>query len=224
MTKRDARPFPGSTAISLIAPLTMSVAGPGPSSLRLSSSGLRGGVPGQPEDRDQDDQGREDRQDRVVGQRGRPVGQVVGAELAHGALEQRSTMRAGSRSVGLRGPLSCGGLPFLGSKAKASCVRIELPLRVFQSCALRLSNRQALATRPAQLRSEPFESEIDRRAPVADARRGWPELEPAEREPATPQARSRREGRPPRPRATVGMARGRIELPTPRFSVVCSTN
>src|SRR5919108_433206 len=48
---------------------------------------LRRRVPDQPQHRHQHEQRREDRKDAVVGQRGRPVGQVVLLELPNAALE-----------------------------------------------------------------------------------------------------------------------------------------
>ena len=77
----------------------------------------RGRVGDQADDREQRDQRGEDRQDGVVGERGRPVGEVVLLELAEGALERVLPGPLGEigRVVGARSDAS----PWEGSPRRA---------------------------------------------------------------------------------------------------------
>ena len=72
-----------------MALVRMSLAGPGATLPTLSSSVCVAESPEQAEDRDEGDDRREHRQHAVVGERGGPVGDVVGRELLEGPLDRR---------------------------------------------------------------------------------------------------------------------------------------
>ena len=111
-----------------IALVTMSRAGPGASSPRLSSSGSVAESPIRPEHRDQHDQRREDREDAVVGERRGPVGEVVVVELADGRFStprqdgvEMGDVAASSRRAGL--PRHAGALHPCRPLARAAAAR-----------------------------------------------------------------------------------------------------